>query len=229
MYRGIFLEGERTWLKYSAGIGALQLLYEVISVALRQFCNVGGFMQQQRVSGGLKGAFAAGLMVIASTSYAAAYKDQFKALVVGVSDGDTIEVLDATRGRLQIRLTDIDAPEIKHGRHKVGQAYGTTAKDQLARWIYGKSVELGCYESDRYGRSVCRVMLGDSDIGADLVSSGLAWANRSNTRYVRDKTVYGLEEKAKAQKIGIWHSAGAIAPWDWRKECWEQGKCAGAN
>lgn len=41
--------------------------------------------------------------------------------VVGVSDGDTITVLDSTKSRHKIRLAGIDAPESK-------QAFGQASK-----------------------------------------------------------------------------------------------------
>ena len=56
--------------------------------------------------------------------------------VVGVTDGDTITVLDdMDKGRLRIRLDKIDAPEKK-------QAFGAKAKQYLSTLIYGKQVKI---------------------------------------------------------------------------------------
>lgn len=53
--------------------------------------------------------------------------------VVGVSDGDTITVLDATKTQHKIRFLGIDAPE-------KSQAFGQVAKKNLSDMIFGKSV-----------------------------------------------------------------------------------------
>ena len=47
--------------------------------------------------------------------------------VVGVADGDTLTILDATNTQHKIRLADIDAPES-------GQPYGNRAKQRCGRW-----------------------------------------------------------------------------------------------
>lgn len=54
---------------------------------------------------------------------------EFYGRVVGVSDGDTITVLDAEQVTHKIRLSGIDAPE------KV-QPFGERAKRQLSDWVY---------------------------------------------------------------------------------------------
>jgi endonuclease YncB( thermonuclease family) len=57
--------------------------------------------------------------------------------IVGVSDGDTITVLDAKRTQHKIRLSGIDAPERR-------QAFGTVSKQNLARMVFKKEVTLLC-------------------------------------------------------------------------------------
>lgn len=73
--------------------------------------------------------------------------------VVGVSDGDTITVLeDLDKGRFRVRLAGIDAPE-------KGQAFGQKAKQYLSGLIFGKAVSVRFTTVDRYGRIVGRVYL----------------------------------------------------------------------
>ena len=71
--------------------------------------------------------------------------------VVGVADGDTLTILDATNVQHKIRLADIDAPES-------GQPYGNRAKQRLRALVAGKSVTADCREKDKYGRDVCTVI-----------------------------------------------------------------------
>jgi endonuclease YncB( thermonuclease family) len=53
--------------------------------------------------------------------------------VVGVSDGDTITVLDASNQQHKIRLDGIDAPESNQG-------FGSRAKQSLSYLVFGKTV-----------------------------------------------------------------------------------------
>ena len=73
-----------------------------------------------------------------------------------IIDGDTFEVNPSWKWNNQtgsiVRPTGYDAPEI-------GSLSGALAKDQLARLILGKQVELGAaYRIDR-GRLVCDVFV----------------------------------------------------------------------
>jgi endonuclease YncB( thermonuclease family) len=51
--------------------------------------------------------------------------------VVGVSDGDTITVLDDTKTQHKIRFAGIDAPE-------KGQPYGEQSKQSLSALVFQK-------------------------------------------------------------------------------------------
>ena len=53
--------------------------------------------------------------------------------VVGVSDGDTLTLLDGNRTQHKIRLAGIDAPE-------KAQAFGQASKKSLSGLVYRKQV-----------------------------------------------------------------------------------------
>jgi endonuclease YncB( thermonuclease family) len=72
--------------------------------------------------------------------------------VVGVSDGDTITVLDTNHFDHRIRLAGIDAPE-------KSQPLGERAKQSLWRADYGRDVRVEWDRRDRYGRA-CGQSLG---------------------------------------------------------------------
>ena len=67
--------------------------------------------------------------------------------VIGVMDGDTIEVLDATKTPRRIRLEGIDAPE-------KAQPFGARSKQRLSDQVFGKQVEVLSNKTDKYGRAV---------------------------------------------------------------------------
>ena len=88
--------------------------------------------------------------------------------VVGVMDGDTIEVLDATKTPHRIRLAGIDAPE-------KAQPFGARSKQHLSQQVFGKQVEVQSNKTDKYGRTVGKVMVGGKDAKLEQVVSGFAW------------------------------------------------------
>ncbi len=111
-------------------------------------------------------------------------------------------------------------PETGHGRRRPGQPYGQAARKALSDLVAGRTLALRCYEQDRYGRDV--PLPGGGTANRAMVETGLAWANRQGGgKYLRDEAVAGLERRARDQGLGLWHQSGAVAPWDWRWQCWD--------
>jgi len=157
---------------------------------------------------------------------ATAGKGRHYGQVERVSDGDTLTFITTEGARLKVRLASIDAPETAHGNARKGQAFGEQSGQSLREMAQGKRAELECFEVDRYQRSVCRVIVDGVDVNAEQVRRGMAWVYRANRRYVRDSSLYAVEDEAKAAKRGLWRAARPIAPWDWRKDCWQNGVCS---
>ncbi len=145
--------------------------------------------------------------------------------VVQVSDGDTINLLvDKTQHR--IRLASIDAPETSHGSDRPGQPFGEASRKNLADYVAGKTLTLTCYEKDHYGRDVCDVPANGTTANRLQVQDGMAWANQqAKGKFLRDKTLVGLQNDAQKKKLGLWAEPGAVAPWEWRVVCWQNKKC----
>lgn len=146
-------------------------------------------------------------------------------LVVGVSDGDTITARCGEPGayeQVKVRLNGIDAPEKR-------QPFGERAKQAMSGLVYMKDVELACFKTDRYGRSVCKVMVAPAsapegpltlDAGLAMVTLGMAWWYRAYSREQtpQERGQYEFAEtEAKAKRTGLWRDADPVAPWDWRK------------
>jgi endonuclease YncB( thermonuclease family) len=87
--------------------------------------------------------------------------------VIGVIDGDSITVLHGGRGE-QIRLQGIDCPE-------KNQDFGTKAKYVTSILVSAKVVEVEPVTTDRYGRTVAFVRVGDTLVNEELIRQGLAW------------------------------------------------------
>lgn len=150
--------------------------------------------------------------------------------VIHVDDGDTLVLLTGDLSKHKVRLSSIDAPESSHTNRasgRVGQPFAAQAQRLLASLVNGQTVQALCFESDRYARDVCEVFAGDVSINREMVLRGLAWANVADRgRYLRDKTVVDMEARARAERVGIWEQANAVAPWVWRERCWKQAVCA---
>jgi endonuclease YncB( thermonuclease family) len=104
--------------------------------------------------------------------------------VVGVSDGDTITVLDDAKAQHKVRSAGIDAPE-------KGQAFGERSKQSLSALVFQKRVEARCHKRDRYGREVCAVFVNLPDVGLQHIRQGMAWHYKD---YQHEQTTVGVEK-----------------------------------
>lgn len=129
-------------------------------------------------------------------------------IVVKVSDGDTVTLLDAQKKQHKIRLAEIDAPESK-------QAFGTIAKQILANLVFNKKVTAKCSQQDMYRRHLCYLVIDKQEANLILLQKGLAWAY---TQYPVQESYLKAQTQAQEQKVGLWQDQQAQAPWDWRKQ-----------
>ncbi|WP_297745676.1 thermonuclease family protein [Nitrosomonas sp.] len=129
--------------------------------------------------------------------------------VVGISDGDTLTILDDRKKQIKVRLAEIDTPE-------TAQPYGARAKQELSRLVHGKTVIVKVRDIDRYGRTVGRVYADDIDVNAEMVRIGAAWVYR---KYATDQNLYALEKQARQNRVGLWSlpEAQQVPPWEWRQ------------
>jgi micrococcal nuclease len=136
-----------------------------------------------------------------------AQADTLRVHVVGVTDGDTIRVVNADGQMEKIRLSGIDAPEKR-------QAYGARAKQFTADAVTGEDVTLVTHGHDRYGRIIADVYRGDgTSLNEALVRDGLAWWY---WKYSRDERLRDLELQARKRRVGLWHDEVPQPPWEYR-------------
>lgn len=144
------------------------------------------------------------LMMLTSTASA-----ELHGQVVRVLDGDTIEILQATRERARIRLAGIDAPE-------TNQPFGQRSRQFLTRLVAQLHVRISGDERDRYGRMLGTVWLDGEDINAVMVRNGMAWAYRYRGKATEPQYAE-LEAWARAVKSGLWADPAPVEPGLWRK------------
>jgi len=151
-------------------------------------------------------------------------------LALSVSDGDTLKALcdeaALPQNLVTVRLAGIDAPESN-------QAFGQRARQALRDLVLDKTVRLECRANpDRYGRSVCKVMVAPSsctrepcartmDAGLAMLTLGLAWWE---PQYAREQTPQErgqyefAEYEANGKHAGLWTDGDPVAPWIWRQQ-----------
>ena len=155
------------------------------------------------------------LAILAGPLLAAEYAGR----VVAISDGDTMTLLvpDGARFKqVRVRLAEIDTPESR-------QPYGNRARQALSDLAFNQQARVVVQDTDRFGRTVGRVYVGDVDVNAEMVKQGAAWVYR---QYLKDQSLLTLEQQAKAAKRGLWGlpETERGPPWDWRK-----GSCPTAS
>lgn len=151
---------------------------------------------------------ASALLLLALTAQA----ETIKGRVVGVADGDTITVLDATKTRYKIRLAGIDAPE-------KAQAYGQRSKESLSELVFDRMVTVETTKRDRYGCSVGTVRVDGLDANLEQIKRGMAWHYKAYEREQspQERLDYATAEiSAREARLGLWKDAQPVPPWEFR-------------
>lgn len=168
---------------------------------------------------------AAAVVCVAAATVAVA-QTPLAGRVVGISDGDTITVLDASRTQHRIRIAGVDAPER-------GQPGGQRSKESLSALVYDQSVRVDANKRDRFGRVVGKVWVASPDspcrgkpgcpmtldAGLAQITMGRAWWFRryADEQSPEDRGRYEFaEQEARARKAGLWRDGTAVPPWEWR-------------
>ncbi len=152
-------------------------------------------------------------LVVLCLAVSIARAERIQALVVGVTDGDTVTVLTPEKKRMKVRLAAIDAPE-------KGQPFGKAAKQALSDLVFRRDVTVDGDKLDRYGRLVAKIEHEGRDVNLELARMGLAWWYRkyANEQSAGDRLEYAAaEQRAREAALGLWADDSPIAPWEWRR------------
>lgn len=127
--------------------------------------------------------------------------------MVKISDGDTFHLLLDDNSQQKIRLYGVDCPERKQPYHQV-------AKQHLSSLIFSRYIVVINKGTDRFGRVVGIVNIGNEVVNELMLQAGLAWHFK---RYDRNPAWDRLEKEAAAKKLGLWADQSPTPPWQWRK------------
>jgi|GEM_PF-1148651 len=126
---------------------------------------------------------------------------RYKAKVINVIDGDTIKV----EGGQAVRYIGIDTPETVHPSKPV-QCYGKEASDKNKELVGGKEVKLekDVSETDKYGRLLRYVWLGDMLVNEYLVREGYAQSSSYPPDVKYQDRFIEAQRQAREEKRGLW-------------------------
>jgi endonuclease YncB( thermonuclease family) len=142
------------------------------------------------------------LFVLACSAHA----ETFEGKVLRVVDGDSL-IVELKHQPVRVRLKEIDAPELK-------QPFGQRSRESLIALCANKSASVTWTEKDRNGRTLGRVWCSGMDANAEQVRRGMAWVF---DRYVKDRSLYPLQETARLNRVGLWEDTHPVPPWEWRQ------------
>jgi endonuclease YncB( thermonuclease family) len=158
--------------------------------------------------------FTCGLLVSLFFAFIDAKAEVLIGTVVGITDGDTITVIDKDKAEHKVRLMGIDAPESK-------QDFGNESKKALSNYIYQKEVSVDYKKTDKYQRIVGKVILEKQDVCLTMISDGMAWHYKDyeKEQSKTDRDLYSQAEiKAREAKRGLWQDSKAIKPSEFRRK-----------
>ena len=152
------------------------------------------------------------LLVVSANSLAGQFS------VTRVTDGDTVKVAGNDE-KMIIRLVGIDAPETSKKKNEPGQPFSRKSTKYLASLVLNKSVEVKSYGTDRYGRILGVMFVGDKNVNLEMVKAGLAEVYRGKPADGLDLEPYwNAEAEAKKAGTGMWALADKyISPKEWRR------------
>lgn len=124
-------------------------------------------------------------------------------LVTRVVDGDTIEI----EGGQKVRYIGIDTPETVDPRRAVG-CFGKEASNENKKLVEGQKVRLekDVSETDRYGRLLRYVYVGNTFVNEFLVKEGFAHASSYPPDIKYQEVFRSAQIEARNNNKGLWAS-----------------------
>src|SRR3989344_1218237 len=130
-------------------------------------------------------------------------------LVTRVIDGDTIEI----EGGQKVRYIGIDTPETVDPRKPV-QCFGVEASNKNKELVSGKRVRLekDVSETDKYGRLLRYIYIGDTFVNLELVKQGFAYSSTYPPDIKYQNQFTDAQRLAREQNEGLWGSCPVSTP-----------------
>jgi len=137
--------------------------------------------------------------------------DSFK-----IVDGDSIRLMTADAGEVDLRMASIDAPEWN-------QTGGQAAKRHFQSLTAGRRATFLQTDTDRYKRAVVFMFVDplnsdgaftqSQEVNAQMIADGFAW---HAIKYSSSGRLNQLEAYARAKRLGLWADPHPQPPWEYR-------------
>jgi|GEM_PF-3542335 len=141
---------------------------------------------------------------------------EFEAVVVGVIDGDTVDIYREGYDQARCRLASIDAPERS-------QAFGQRSKQLLSTYVFSRTVIVGVVDkenrTDRANRLICTLKVDGVDVNGAMILGGMAWYSRN---YLRDPMYIDFEKHARTSGTGLWVDVNPTYHGEYRQAGWKR-------
>lgn len=139
--------------------------------------------------------------------YSQSYEAIFTAKVIGVIDGNTIEVIDANDETYTFMLSEVDCPEM-------GQELSAEAKAFTSDLILKKKVIIERAGKDWLGNKLAVIKYKNGRVlHEEILKKGMGWASKKSSNQSAS-----LQSGAKDQSIGIWSVDEPTPPWIFRRQ-----------
>jgi len=132
--------------------------------------------------------------------------DTISGITKKVYDGDTYS-LCTPDGNIMIRLSFIDAPELK-------QTFGQQSKEFLSELIEYKSVNVITSKKDKYNRYLGITYRDSTNVNYTMIEKGMAWWYQEFSP--NDTSLKRLQQDAQKNKKGLWSETQPLQPWVFR-------------
>ncbi len=132
-------------------------------------------------------------------------------LVVSVSAGDVLELVDAHGGAHRLRLAFIDSPELGH-------PFGVEARSALSAMVLGRQVTAQLHEKSAEGLTLAEVVEPNGHlVNLELVKRGLAWYDYFAAHLEPERDTYqAAVATAQRARQGVWAPDRIEVPQDFR-------------
>ena len=146
-------------------------------------------------------------VVIALAMAEPLFADTITGKVVGVTDSDTIIVVDGAKVRRAVCFRGVDAPELP-------QPFGAEARLRLLRALFGQTVTVRVLDRDEHARIVGDVYFGDRWMNLEMLADGYGWwVDQCNP----PPELRQAQDAARAARCGLWRHASPVPPWAYRE------------
>lgn len=146
------------------------------------------------------------LTILAASNHVV-FAQKISGIASHIYDGDTFRLKKSNGDLVQIRLANIDAPELE-------QTHGIASREYLQKMLKGNEVVVDIQDIDKYGRTVGIVFSNNININDASVANGHAW---HYWRYSKNINICKIENMAKRNKIGLWADPNPTPPWEYRE------------